>query len=127
MKHGRGWIIFEESYPESVRKLLSILPARRTPNQVAAFIEQIYIDSYTTIAEQIAYKKSSRSAIYGASIDPMTCIIHCGDNPWLVGIYARSISLIGNYIQFAYKILADASDPLNPVFAERHQTLSVDA
>ena len=125
MKHGHGWLIFEEG-TETPKTLVTILPARRPVFDVAAHIEQLYVDRHASIMERINYKKSRKHATYAPMIDPYSCIIHCGHNPWLVGYPARSIELNNNILSFTYR-LPVKRDGVDTTFEYRHQNVSIHA
>jgi hypothetical protein len=103
MDHGPGWIILEDG-TRVERTLVSILPSRRTPADVAAYVEQLYVDRSYSISERLAYKKSRKSSPYPATIDPYSCIITCGGNPFLSAFPARVIELKGNALTFWYRL-----------------------
>lgn len=126
MNHGAGWIVYEESYHEHTRKLVSILPARRNVRFVADFMEQLYTDHHASLSERLRYKKNPKVPMFRAMVDICAGPIHVGHDPFLVGIYARKITLDGNVLGFWYKIATNRDDPLNPVLEDRHQSLQVD-
>jgi hypothetical protein len=130
MNHGPGWIVFEESRHQRTRKLLSILPARREPRDVACFMEQIYVDRFASLRERLSYKKKSKkspiAAVFKAMRDIYNNTIHVGHEPFYVGIRAHKITLKGNVLEFWYKIAANVEDPHNPKFEDRCQSLVVD-
>lgn len=126
MNHGSGWILFEESFRQRTKKLISILPPWKSFAEIAKLIEQIYIDRYGSIDERLAFKKSRKSAAYTAMTDPYNGTTHCGHDPVLVCIHANKIILRGNELEFLYRIAANRNDPMNPIFEARHQTIIVD-
>ncbi len=126
VNHGAGWIIFEESYHQKSRKLVSIISARRSTNDVSVFMQQIYVDRASTIEGRLSYKKSSKSAPYQVTMGKHCNPMHIGHDPWLVGLYAEKISLRGNILEFSYRILVNSDNPLRPIFEERSQSLEVD-
>ena len=128
MNHGAGWIVFEESVNAGVRRLVSILPARRTEKDVAIFMRQLYADSKLAIEDRLHYKKHPHDGPYQVSRGPHHNPMHVGHNPWLMGIYADKIELSGNSLTFTYKILVNPDElPLQkPRFENRQQTLPVD-
>ena len=125
MKHGPGWIIYEENYKKPGRNFISVLSSRKSWRSVKDYIKQLYVDRYGSITEKIEYKKSSKKFSYTFVPDNFTRTIHCGDDPYLVAISAQSIKIVGNKLEFTYKIAADLSDPMNPVFEERSQSLEI--
>jgi hypothetical protein len=125
MKHGPGWIVLEEGL-ERPKLLVTILPSRRSVTDVAAHIEQLYIDRHSSISERLAYKKSRKHATYVPMIDSYSCIIHCGHNPWLVAFPARSIELHNNVLSFTYR-LPIAREGAATVFETRRQSITIDA
>lgn len=128
MNHGAGWIIFEESLNQGSRRLLSVLSPRRTPRDVASFIEQLYVDSHCSIRERLQYKKTRKSAAYTPQLDDYGGVMHCGHDPFLVGIYAHKILLRESTLQFVYRIVVGRSESsLQASYEERQQSLAVDA
>ena len=123
MNHGPAWIIFEESHKRDSRALISILSPRRSQHDVARFMEQIYVDRHASIKERIQYKKSRNSATYRPVADHQ--VLHCGHDPFLVGVYARQTTISGNVLEFRYRIVVRRTvDPRNFEFEERRQVLS---
>lgn len=103
MNHGPGWIILEDGTGVE-RTLVSILPSRRTPTNVAEYVEQLYVDRSYSISERLGYKKSRKNSQYAATIDQYSCIITCGHNPFLSAFPARAIELTGNALTFWYRL-----------------------
>lgn len=126
MKHGPAWIIFEESLRHGSKELISILPPRRPVHDVVAFMEQIYIDRTASLLERLRYKKSRDSAAYSPQLDGH--VMHCGHDPFLVGIYAFQTCVKDGVLEFHYRIITTrAQHPKDCVFEERSQSLRVDA
>ncbi len=126
MNYGRGWVIFEESYREGTRTLVSILSPRRTPKDVSTFVEQLHIDRYGSVRERLEYKKSRKAAAYTPMFDGYGGVMHCGHEPHLVGIYARKIVLQDGRLEFTYRIATNrGKGPMNVKFEERQQSLAV--
>ena len=120
MNYGTGWVIFEESYREGTKKLVSILSPRRTPKDVSAFVEQLYIDRYGSIRERLGYKKSRKAAAYTPMMDGFGGVMHCGHEPYLVGIHAHKIVLRDGQLEFTYRIATNRDKgPMNVKFEER--------
>ena len=125
MKHGSGWVVLEEG-TETPKTLVTILPPRRPVAAVAAHVEQLYVDRHSSIGERLAYKKSRKGYPYAPMVDPYSCIIHCGDNPWLVAFPARSIELRQNVLSFAYRLPVERAG-IDTVFEERRLQITVNA
>ena len=125
MKHGHGWVVLEQG-TDTPQTLVTILPSRRPVNDVAAHIEQLYVDRHSSINERIDYKKSRKRAAYTSMIDPYSCIIHCGHNPWLVAFPARSIELNHNVLSFSYRLPVKPAG-IDTVFENRRLAINVDA
>ena len=52
--------------------------------------------------------------------------MHCGHEPYLVGIYAHKIALRDGQLKFTYKIATNRDKgPMNVKFEERQQSLEV--
>jgi hypothetical protein len=126
MNHGPGWVIFEESFHQRTKNLLSILPARKSVWEIERVVEQMYVDRHFSIKEKLAYKKSRKHIIYKPLTDPYSCIIHYGHEPFLVAIPARKILLRGNQLEIHYRIAVNRDDPMNPVFEARQQIIPVE-
>ena len=127
MKHGPAWVVFEEIFNPHSRELLSLLSIRQSKKIVKRYVEQLHIDRHRSIETKISYKKSRNSVHTCLMTDHYSNIIHCGDGPWIHAIPARSISFRNGVLSFTYKIAADKSDPFNPIFEDRTQTLSISA
>ncbi len=126
MKHGPAWVLFEESFHQGSKKLLSLLSPRRPVNDVAAFVEQLYIDRTASLGERMQYKKSRKSAAYKPIIDGH--VMHCGHEPFLVCIYAQQTSIQNNVLYFIYRIITKRGNDLKDFATEeRQQSIEVDA
>jgi hypothetical protein len=126
INHGTGWVLFEEASNRSARTLLSILSPRRPARDVAAYLEQLYVDRFCSIRAQLIYKKSRKYATCPTRIDRYGLGMRCGNDPCFLGIYARKIFLAGNVLEFEYKIVEVAEDPRHLVFQTKRQSLPVD-
>lgn len=122
MKHGPGWIILEDGGAE--RKLISILPARKSAAYVAEYVEQLYVDRSSSIAERIEYKKSRARAAYPATIDQYSRIVNCGHMPFLSAFPAFEIELNGNSLTFWYR-LPEKRAGVESVFMDKRLSLVV--
>jgi hypothetical protein len=127
-KHGPGWVVYEDNYPcGGRRKLVSLLSPRLARDAVVAFIEQIYVDRFATIAGRLNHKKHPRSdPLCGTLLDRGGGHVHVGDRPYFHGVYAREITLGGNTLKLDYRILVSSVDPLKPVFEAREMILEID-
>jgi len=126
MNHGSGWILIEEYYHSRSRKLLSILPPRKSRRDVAAFMEQLYVDRHASIREKLGYKKHCKLAAYAVSTDMFNGTMHCGHEPFFICVFANKIVLRENNLEFHYRIAVNRDDPMNPIFEARSQTITVD-
>lgn len=125
MKHGPAWVLFEESCHKG-KTLISLLPPRRTVRDIAAVVEQTYIDRTASLAERIQYKKSHKSAAYTPTIDGY--VMHCGHEPFLVCIYAHQTRTEENVLHFTYRIVTKRGlDPRESTWEERQQCIKVGA
>jgi hypothetical protein len=125
MNHGSGWILFQQKFGESHRVLLSILPARKARDDVAAYMEQLYVDRFSSIHQRLDYKKH-RKTINSVITDRGGGVMHCGHDPYFHCLYASKIVLKGNVLEYFYRILVNADDPLNPRFEQRSQAIEVE-
>ena len=126
MNYGAGWVIFEESHREGTRKLVSILSHRRTSKDVSTFVEQLYIDRYGSIRERLEYKKSRKAAAYTPMLDGFGGVMHCGHEPYLIGIRAHRIVLRDGQLEFTYRIVTNRDKgPMDVKYEERQQALAV--
>jgi hypothetical protein len=125
INHGTGWVLFEKPSDQPACTLLSILSPRRPARNVAAYLEQLYIDRFCSIRAQLIYKKSRRYAAWPTRIDRYGLGMRCGDDPCFIGIYARKILLAGNILEYEYKIVEVADDPRHLVFQTKRQSLTV--
>ena len=125
MNYGAGWIVFEESFHERTRRLLSILPARRNRKEVTHFVQQSYVDRFASIREKLGYKKHPESSPFSVLDDVYGGPIHVGHEPFFVAIYARKIEIKEDVLFFYYRVAVNRDDPFNPVFEERCQSLPI--
>jgi hypothetical protein len=125
INHGTGWILFEQPSDQPACNLLSILSPRRPARNVAAYLEQLYIDRFCSIRAQLIYKKSRRHAAWPTRIDRYGLGMRCGRDPCFFGIYARKILLKGNILEYEYKFVEVADDPRHLAFQTKRQSLTV--
>jgi hypothetical protein len=126
MNHGPAWVLFEESFHERTKTLVSILSPRRTVRDVADYVEQLHMDRTGSIEERLRYKKSRKSAAYQPLIEGS--VIHCGHEPFLTAIYATKTRLRDNTLHFTYRIIAERGADITDVrFEEREQSIDVHA
>jgi hypothetical protein len=125
INHGTGWVLFEQPSDQPACTLLSILSPRRPARNVAAYLEQLYIDRFCSIRAQLNYKKSRRYAAWPARIDRYGLGMRCGHDPCFLGIYARKILLTGNLLEYEFNIVEVADEPRHLVFQTKRQSLTV--
>jgi hypothetical protein len=123
--HGTGWVLFEQSSDRPAHSLLSILSPRRPARDVAAYLEQLYVDRFCSILAQLIYKKSRKYAAWPTRIDRYGLGMRCGHDPCFFAIYARKILLRGNLLEFEYKIVEVAEEPRQLLFQTKRQSLTV--
>jgi hypothetical protein len=126
INYGSGWVLFEQPSNRSACTLLSILSPRRPARNVAAYLEQLYVDRCCSIRAQLVYKKSRKYAAWPIKIDRYGLGMRCGRDPCFFGIYARKILLTGNILEYEYKIVEVADDPRHIVFQIKRQSLTID-
>ena len=126
INHGTGWLLFEKVADRPGFILLSILSPRRPARNVAAYLEQLYVDRFCSVRAQLIYKKSRKYAAWPTRLDRYGLGMRCGNDPCFFGIYARKIILTGNVLEFEYKVVEVADDPRHLVFQTKRQSLSVD-
>jgi len=125
INHGTGWVLFEQPFNRRTCTLLSILSPRRPARNVAAYLEQLYVDRFCSIRAQLSYKKSRKYAAWPVKIDRYGLGMQCGHDPCFLAIYARKILLAGNILEYEYQIVELADDPRHIVFQIKHQSLTV--
>jgi hypothetical protein len=125
MNHGTGWVLFEQRSNRPSRTLLSILSPRRPARNVAAYLEQLYVDRFCSIRAQLIYKKSRKYAVWPIKIDRYGLGMRCGHDPYFFGVYARKILLTGDILEYEHKIVEAAEDPRHIVFQIKRQSLRV--
>jgi hypothetical protein len=126
MNHGAAWVVLEEYVSPHTRNLLSLLPSRKSAKDVRNHVEQLHVDRHCSIQTKISYKKSKKSVHVTNFFDPYSRIIHCGDDPIIIAIPAKEIYLQHGTLTFSYRIAVDRSDPFNPKFEDRIQTVVVE-
>ena len=125
INHGTGWVLFEQPSDRPACTLLSILSPRRSARNVAAYLEQLYVDRFCSIRSQLIYKKSRKYAAWPIKIDRYGLGMRCGHDPCFFGIYARKILLTGNILEYEYKVVEAAEDPRHVAFQIKRQSLTV--
>jgi hypothetical protein len=125
INHGTGWVLLEQPPNRPACTLLSILSPRRPARNVAAYLEQLYVDRFCSIRAQLNYKKSRKYAAWPIKIDRYGLGMRCGRDPCFLGIYARKILLTGNILEYEYKIVEVSDDPRQIVFQLKRQFLTV--
>jgi hypothetical protein len=125
INHGTGWVLFEQPTDRLACTLLSILSPRRPVRNVAAYLEQLYVDRFCSIRAQLSYKKSRRYAAWPIKIDRYGLGVRCGHDPCFLGIYARKILLTGNVLEYEYKSVEVAAETRHLVYETKHQSLTV--
>jgi hypothetical protein len=126
INHGTGWLLVEQPPNRPVRTLLSILSPRRPARNVAAYLEQLYVDRFCSIRAQLMYKKSRKHAAWPIKMDRYGLGMRCGYDPCFFGIYARKILLTGNILEYEYKIVEVADDPRHLVVRTKRESLIVE-
>jgi len=124
VKHGPAWIIIEQSAKDGAKRLLSILPPRKSAWEVARFVEQLFVDRHASITERLEFKKSNRSLAFRPLIDGQ--VMHCGHDPIIIGIRAHQTCLRDCRLEFRYSIITHrGTDPGDIVHEERVQNVVV--
>jgi hypothetical protein len=88
-------------------------------------MEQLYVDRFCSIRAQLVYKKSRKYALCPTTIDRHSPGMHCGHDPGFIGIYARKILLMGDVLEYEYRIVAVTDNPRQLVFETKRQSLRV--
>jgi len=127
INHGAGWVLFEQPSNRPACTLLSILSPRRPARNVAAYLEQLYVDRFCSVPAQLFYKKSRKYAAWPIKIDRYGLGMRCGHDPCFFGIFARKILLMGNILEYEFKIVEVADNPRHIVFKVKRQSLTVNA
>jgi hypothetical protein len=127
IRHGTGWILFEQAADRPARSLLSVLSPRRTARDVAAYAEQLYVDRFCSIRAQLTYKKSRKYALYPATIGRYGLSVQCGREPLFLAVLARNILLKGQVLEYEYRVVVHADDPPHVLLETRRQSLMIDA
>ena len=126
MNHGPGWVIYEESFHKRTKKILAILPSRKSVWEIERIVEQMYVNRYCSINEKLAYKKSRKFKPHTHLTDHYSGIIHYGHEPYFVCIPARKIILHEGMLELHYRIAINRDDPMNPIFEPRNQTIPLE-
>jgi hypothetical protein len=126
INHGTGWILVEQPPNRSACTLLSILSPRRPARNVAAYLEQLYVDRFCSIRAQLMYKKCRRYAAWPIKIDRYGLSMRCGHDPCFFAIYARKILLTGNMLEYEYGSVEVTDDPRHLVFQIKRESLTVE-
>lgn len=125
MNYGRGWVVIEQYFHSRERRLISILPPRRTKKDVARYVEQTYVDRHASVREKLSYKKGSELPAYQVPDNILDSVMHCGHEPFFVCIYSHKIVLKGHLIEFEYEVCVN-NDPMAPKYERRSESLEVE-
>lgn len=124
-KHGPAWVLYEESIHKKQRRLVSILPSRRSVPWIQEYMTQLHVDTEASLAERLAYKRSPKSyplcVQMGIHINPMSI----GHDRILFAIHAKALVVWGNVLEFKYDILDKVLEDRIPQFRQVVQTIEV--
>jgi len=126
MNYGAGWVVLQESHSDAAaRSVVSILSPRRSQNDVAAYVQQRYVDCYGSIEERLEFKKSRRSTPFHVHVDRIRGLIDIGHDPHFIAFYCNKILLENAVLTFHYRIMISSADAHAPEFADRKQSISI--
>jgi len=126
MNHGSGWVLIEEHSRPHSRRLITVLPPRKSHHDVAKYVEQLYVALHASTREKLIYKKNRKLEAYAVMTDSTSGIMHCGHEPSFTCIFAQKIILHENSLEFHYRIDINHDDPSNPTFQTRHQSIAIE-
>lgn len=105
MNLGTGWVIIEESFHSTEKRLVSIISARKCQKYVRDFMEQTYVDKFASINEKLSYKKNRKQSPFKIEKYEQTgTTISCGHDPMFRAYYCHQLKLIGNIRIFKCRI-----------------------
>ena len=104
---GKAWIVLEEYFHTKKVRLVAILSPKRSNQKVAEYIEQIYVDSFGSFSEKIAFKKNKNTSPFLLPIRAInsTTIRH-GHEPMFNAYYAHEMTLQDDSLTFKYKVFS---------------------
>lgn len=126
MNYGCGWVVIEQYFHTGERRLISILPPKRTKSDVARYVGQAYIDRHASVKEKLSYKKRRKLPAYEVSQNAFDTVMHCGHEPFFVCFYSQKITLRTDLIEFQYKACINHDDPMAPQYELCTQSLKVE-
>ncbi|WP_373043979.1 hypothetical protein [Vulgatibacter sp.] len=124
-RHGPAWVLYEESYHKKQRRLVSIIPPRRSTSWIEDYLTQRYVDTMASLAGRLDFKRSPKSypvrVQQGRHCNPMWI----GHDPTMFAVYAKAVVVRGSTLEFTYDILVGEREDV-PRLEPRVQTLVVE-
>ena len=133
-KHSRkgitAWLVTWEwvgDHAKSKRKVAAILNPHCSPDRVQEYVEFIYVNSYYSISERIAYAKNRHFHPYPAEFVRVNGVpwqgqIICGHNPWL---FARLVDNLAATDESDDEETIVWAERPNPDFDKIHRELGI--
>jgi len=106
MNIGTAWVLIEESFHSTEKRLVSIISARRNQDYICDYIEQAYVDRFASINEKIAYKKNKKQSPFKIeNYEKAETIISCGHDPMFRAYYCHKLELNGDTLIYKYRVI----------------------
>jgi len=104
MDAGKAWVILEEYFHSSDRRLVSIVSPRKTIEYVCDLMEQMYVAKFASLDERITYKKDrKRSAFRMENYQQRgPTLLWCGQEPTFHAYRCHRLQVKGNTLFFWY-------------------------
>lgn len=88
------WLVTWEAIGDHIvidNEIATILNYRLSSRRVRDIVERIYVDSWFSLSERLAYAKSKKSTLDRARVE--RGMIFCGENPFLWGRIVNNINI----------------------------------
>ncbi len=124
---GKAWVIHsEDTLGERYLDLISIQSPRKSIQNIASYVEHVYVDRFASIEEKIAYKKKTSSWPYPAEILRPACVVCCGFGPVYFAHFCHHVSIEGELMIGKYRFVKSLNENHEPVeFTDGQVTIKI--
>lgn len=112
---GKAWIVYSKDITNNNTELVSILNPRKTAQNIADYVEHLYVDRFASIQEKISYKKKSSRWLYPAEIGFPSNVVSCGFGSIYLAYYCHNIELKKNELIGHYKFIKTVDSDHKPI------------
>ena len=105
MNLGTGWVIIEESFHSTEKRLVCDHQCSKVSEYVRDFMEQTYVDKFASINEKLSYKKNRKQSPFKIEKYEQTgTTISCGHDPMFRQILLRPVETHRKILIFRCRI-----------------------